>query len=103
MAKTVVLPWNTLQSHPSVEAMNQSLGLPSVPSSSGGSNIRMADEIWPEVLQAADWCALGILVLAGGMWMFGNRTPALQRLIDMIIGYEIIRHGLRLLAWLRSF
>lgn len=110
MAKTMVIPWNTLNPQTAfhtedpVMAVSQSLGIPQVPQGgSGGTNISMATDIWPEVLQVADWCALGILVLSGGMWMFGNRTPALQKLIDMVIGYEIIRHGLRLLSWLRSF
>lgn len=74
-----------------------------IPSGGGDAGINMASDIWPEVLQAGEWLALGILVVVGAMWMFGNREPALRRLIDMSIGFEVVRHAPAIVHWLEKF
>lgn len=58
--------------------------------------------LWPDVLNLADWCAAGVIVVVGGMWMFGNRSVALARLIDGGIGYLIIHHARDILGWLKQ-
>ena len=76
--------------------------IPSIPNPVSSSSIDLANKIWPEILQASDWLGLGIIVVCGCLWMFGNRTSAIQRLIDMAIGFEVVRHGLNILGLLRS-
>lgn len=60
------------------------------------------DRLWPQALEIADWMCLGVIVFAGGSWMFGQRTQALERLLGGAIGYEIIRHAPDVLEWLKS-
>ncbi|MEG6521162.1 hypothetical protein [Desulfotomaculum sp. 1211_IL3151] len=44
-------------------------------------------------LNIADWLCLGVIMFSGGIWMFGNRTEAIQRMIGGCSGYLIIRHA----------
>ena len=60
------------------------------------------ERLWPQALQIADWMCLGVIVFAGGSWMFGQRTQALERLLGGAIGYEIIRHAPDVLGWLKT-
>lgn len=64
----------------------------------GGGNV----SLWPDILNLADWAAAGVIVVVGGMWMFGNRSVALARLIDGCIGYLIIHHARDILSWLKQ-
>lgn len=80
---------------------NSSMG--DIPSDAGGGKFDPGHDIWPEVIEAADWTALGILVVTGFLWMFGNRSVAIKRLIDMAIGLEVIIHAPAILRWLLRF
>ncbi|EPZ47663.1 hypothetical protein [Alicyclobacillus acidoterrestris] len=61
------------------------------------------DDIWPEVIKAADWTAISIAVITGFLWMFGNRSLAIKRLLDMAIGLEVIIHAPQIIRWLLKF
>ncbi len=63
----------------------------------------ISNTIWPEIINISDWVAIGVIVFVGGMWMFGNRSQAIQRLLDGSIGYLVIRHAPDILHWLKRF
>lgn len=42
-------------------------------------------------LRISDWLCVGVIMYAGGCWMFGDRTKAMERLIGAAVGYLIIR------------
>jgi type IV secretory pathway VirB2 component (pilin) len=53
-------------------------------------------------LNVADWLCVGVIMFAGGSWMFGDRTRAMERLIGGGIGYIIIRKAHLLQQFLKS-
>lgn len=53
-------------------------------------------------LSVADYLCIGVIMFAGGSWMFGDRTRAMQHLIGGGIGYLIIRKAPVIQAFLKS-
>lgn len=41
----------------------------------------------------ADWVCVATIMWSGAMWIFGNRTKALEHFIGTCIGYLIIRYA----------
>lgn len=64
------------------------------------------DNSWKKILTTlldiGDWLCVGVIVFAGGTWMFGNRTKAIELLIGNAIGYIIIRHSWEIMEWLKN-
>jgi hypothetical protein len=63
---------------------------------SGFSNVLNA------ALNIADWLCIGVIMFAGGSWMFGDRTKAMQHLIGGGVGYLIIRKAPLIQQFLKS-
>lgn len=53
-------------------------------------------------LNVADYLCIGVIMFAGGSWMFGDRTRAMQHLLGGGIGYLIIRKAPVIQAFLKS-
>lgn len=53
-------------------------------------------------LDIADWLCVGVIMFAGGSWMFGDRTRAMQHLIGGGVGYIIIRKAYIIQQFLKS-
>lgn len=49
-----------------------------------------------------DGLAVGVFIFAGGAWMFGDRTKAMQHLIGGASGYLIARHAVDIRNFLRG-
>lgn len=58
--------------------------------------------IWGTVLHLSDWLCVGVISFAGAVWMFGNRSKALELLIGASSGYLVIRHAMDIKNWLAS-
>lgn len=58
--------------------------------------------IWETVLHISDWLCVGVISFAGAVWMFGNRSKALELLIGASSGYLVIRHAMDIKNWLAS-
>lgn len=54
------------------------------------------------VMGVADWLCVGVIIFAGTIWMFNNRTKALDMLLCGSSGYIIIRHAIDIRNWLRT-
>jgi type IV secretory pathway VirB2 component (pilin) len=60
-----------------------------------------------EVLGIID-TALGILnyggiagvMFAGGQWMFGNRSEAVRRIVDVCLGLIVAHHAVEIIEWI---
>lgn len=106
MAKTEVLQWNAFikgEVVPKEVKATVLYSFAAVPVMAVANvNDRGWDQLWPQALNIADWMCLGVIVFAGGSWMFGNRTKALELLLGGAIGYEIIRHAWDILHWLQK-
>jgi hypothetical protein len=68
-----------------------------------GENTETWIEVWETVLTGADWLCVGVIVFAGGNWMFAHRTKAMELLLGGGIGYLIIRHAKDIQEWLATF
>lgn len=66
----------------------------------------IGDSDFLKVTQAAfgilDGLAVGVFIFAGGAWMFGDRTKAMQHLIGGASGYLIARHAVDIRNFLRG-
>lgn len=58
------------------------------------------NEIFKTVIEVADWLCVGVIIFAGAVWMFGNRSKALEMLIGAASGYLVIRHATDFQRWL---
>lgn len=58
------------------------------------------NEIFHTVIEVADWLCVGVIIFAGAVWMFGNRSKALEMLIGAASGYLVIRHATDFQRWL---
>jgi len=55
-----------------------------------------------EYVSFSEYLAIGVLMFAGTMWMFGHRTKAIEMLIGVVIGYEVILHAEDFIEWLKE-
>lgn len=46
-----------------------------------------------EYASLSEYLAIGVLMFAGTLWIFGHRTRAVEMVIGVVIGYEIILHA----------
>lgn len=53
-------------------------------------------------LQIADWLCVGAIIFSGGLWMFGNKTKAVEHMIGAAVGYLIIRRAKGIQLFLKS-
>lgn len=116
MSKTVALEWNAFMNGRVIQketakksavvagVLNLAVApqIVQIQQQTQNSNEAGWDSLWPQALQIADWMCLGVIVFAGGSWMFGHRTKALELLLGGCIGYEIIRHAWDILHWLQK-
>jgi len=51
------------------------------------------DKVINAVLGITDYLCWGVIIYSGIIWMFGNRTQSIERLIGGSSGYLIIRHA----------
>lgn len=62
------------------------------------------DDTWRRILETAlhiaDYLDIAVIVFAGAVWMFNNRTKAIEMLLGGSIGYLIIRHAEDIQKWL---
>lgn len=58
--------------------------------------------IMAAALNLADWLCVGVIMYAGAMWMFDDRTKALERLLGGGIGYAIIRNAPRIRDFIKA-
>ena len=58
------------------------------------------NEIFKTVIEVADWLCVGVIIFSGAVWMFGNRSKALEMLIGAASGYLVIRHATDFQRWL---
>lgn len=59
-------------------------------------------QVWVSVLHIADWLCVGVITFAGAVWMFGNRSKAIELLIGSSSGYLVIRHAVEIRDWLST-
>lgn len=67
-----------------------------------GAGVSTWNHLLMSAMSAADWLCLGVIIYAGTTWMFGNRTKALEFMIQCAIGYVIIRHAVDIRNFLRT-
>jgi hypothetical protein len=60
------------------------------------------NEIFSTVIEIADWLCVGVIMFAGAIWMFGNRSKSLEMLIGASSGYLVIRHAADFQRWLAN-
>jgi hypothetical protein len=127
MAKTVSLDWNHFMSgevkvkrrgkvSPKLQSITK-FGIPVYIVSSFPPNAILAAttsiagtdekgqawaEIFSTIIEIADWLCVGVIMFAGAIWMFGNRSKALEMLIGACSGYLVIRHAPDLQRWLAN-
>lgn len=52
-------------------------------------------------LNLADWLCVGVIMYAGALWMFDDRTKALERMLGGGLGYIVIRNAPRIRDFLK--
>lgn len=79
--------------------------VPVYASSARGSSVANSGA-WNEVLttamEIADWLCVGVIIFAGAIWMFNNRTKAIEQIIGGSSGYLVIRHAKDIQEWLHT-
>ncbi|MGC4378422.1 TrbC/VirB2 family protein [Fictibacillus sp. Mic-4] len=58
--------------------------------------------IYSAIMNLADWICVGVLIFAGGMWMLGHRSKALEYAIGCCCGYLLCRHAIDIRDFLKS-
>lgn len=53
-------------------------------------------------LLMADWLCVGVYIFTGTLWMFGNKTKAMEYAIGAATGYLIIRRAKSIQMFLKS-
>ena len=60
------------------------------------------DKVINAVLGITDYLCWGVIIYSGIIWMFGNRTQSIERLIGGSSGYLIVRHAKDIQEFLKS-
>jgi hypothetical protein len=58
--------------------------------------------IYDVMLNLADWMCAGTLSFAGGLWILGHRSKAIEYVISASAGYILIRHSLDIRDFLKT-
>jgi type IV secretory pathway VirB2 component (pilin) len=58
--------------------------------------------IYGVLMTIGDWVCVGVIVFAGGMWMLGHRSKALELLIGACCGYLLMRHAIDVRDFLKT-
>lgn len=59
-------------------------------------------EVLGAIFNVADYMCIGVIMYAGGSWMLGNRTKAIEHLVGGATGYLIVRNAPSLQMWLKG-
>ncbi|KZE65982.1 hypothetical protein AWM68_06275 [Fictibacillus phosphorivorans] len=58
--------------------------------------------IYDVMLNLADWMCAGTLSFAGGLWILGHRSKAIEYVISASAGYILIRHAIDIRDFLKT-